>query len=163
MGQEKVILAIKEDLIEIAELYTKMYPKHTTMQMLEWVKSESYPYRQHYILVLKRKVIGAITWEVYDNYKEKLVAKIKWLFLKEESRGKDLGKKLILESFKQFNDSWERKVVSIRVAPYEDKSGLEKWYKKVLDQLPGPEAKITLIPDLFGKAQGEHVVVKRLK
>jgi len=160
----KIRLATEVELEDVARIYMRMYPEHEWMQMYQWVKSGKPPSRQHFVLLSENKeIVGAITWELYDNYKQKVVAKIKWLFLKKEFRGGGLGKKLILESFRSFNNSWQGKVVTIRVAPYEGKSGLERWYKKILDQLPGPEAKITLIPNLFGEGNGEYVVVKNLK
>ena len=135
--------------------------------MLGWIRSEKSPFREHYVIEEKggkREVLAAITWEIYDyDFSQRsFIAKIKWLFVTRGFRGNKAGQELLLESFKKFNDSWGGKVVAIRVAPYEEKSGLELWYKKVLDKLPGPEAKITLIPNLFGEGQGENIVVKRL-
>lgn len=164
-----VRLAKLSELIEVAKIYLDMYAEHSLEEMYRWVISEEYPYRQHYVIeyrqhhIIERgKIVGAITWELYDNYQGRIVAKIKWLAIRGEFRGQGLGAKLIKESFYTFNASWQGKVETIRVAPYEEKA-LEEWYKKVLDTLPGPEIQIIKIPNLFGAGKGENVIIKNLR
>jgi len=90
----QVRIARAEELDTIAKIIREeIYPEISFEEMRERIKSVGWPlnpYVQWFLLEKEGEIIGAMRWEVYDRYAEKLVLISSWIAIKRSIRNEDM-------------------------------------------------------------------------
>ena len=113
MRKLKVRIAKADELDIIAKIIRdEIYPELSQEEMKEWIEGLGWPpnpYVQWFILEKENEIIGAMRWEVYDRYEEKLILMSSWIAIKREYQGQGNGSYLWQKSREIINNQWESK------------------------------------------------------
>jgi len=133
-----VRIARAEELDIIAKIMREeIYPEISFEEMREWIKSvgwPSNPYVQWFVLEKEGEIIGAMRWEVYDRYAEKLVLMSSWIAIKKEYQKQGYGSYLWKKSREIVNEFWKSKgciEVLIFTETEEENLGACNFYRKI--------------------------------
>ena len=135
----QVRMAKAEELNIIAEIIRdEVYPDISFVEMREWIKGLGWPpnpYVQWFVLERESEIIGAIRWEVYDRYGEKLVLMSSWFAIKRHYQGQGNGRYLWQKSREIMNEYWKSqgcREVLIFTETEEENSRACDFYRKIL-------------------------------
>jgi len=134
----KVRIAKADELDIIAKIIRdEIYPELSLKEMKEWIKGIGWPpnpYVQWFVLEREDEIIGAMRWEVYDRYEEKLILMSSWIAIKREYQGQGNGSYLWQKSREMINEQWKSrgcKEVLIFTETEKENSQAYAFYRKI--------------------------------
>jgi GNAT superfamily N-acetyltransferase len=115
----EVRYARPEELNVIAKIIRdQIYPEISLEEMEEWIKGigwPSNPYVQWFVLEKEGEIIGAMRWEVYDRYGEKLVLMSSWIAVREGYQKQGYGRYLWQKSKEIVDDYWKSRGCKVKL------------------------------------------------